>query len=232
MPTKTKLALIAVLMVLALPAVRAEPPMTVDDAGVMERGGLKIEAAWVRDHKARGPDIALGYGLRDDLELALNASFGHDHALTPSTHMRAFGMSAKWLPWVQQTGWSAGVSVNLGHARVHERATQHRHSERNLTFMGLATFVTPPGHKLHLNLGREHLRTPNVRDQITVWGLGCELAFTPAMQLTLEYLGADTGRPDRAMGLRLALFEGFKVSTALGRGGGRSFGQVGFAWEF
>jgi len=39
-------------------------------------------------------------------------------------------------------------------------------------------------------------------------------------------------RPDKAMGLRYEIAEGLKVSVAAGRGNGRTFGQVGMAWEF
>jgi hypothetical protein len=45
-------------------------------------------------------------------------------------------------------------------------------------------------------------------------------------------LKVDDAGPDKAIGLRYELFEGFKVSAAVGRGNDRGFGQAGFAWEF
>ena len=37
---------------------------------------------------------------------------------------------------------------------------------------------------------------------------------------------------DKAAGLRYAVFDGFRVSVAVGRGKDRSFGQIGMAWAF
>ncbi|MGC8854949.1 MAG: hypothetical protein ACP5OY_08580 [Halothiobacillaceae bacterium] len=32
----------------------AEPPMQVDDAGTLARGGMKLEGTWQREHRVRG----------------------------------------------------------------------------------------------------------------------------------------------------------------------------------
>lgn len=37
----------------------AERPMTVDDAGTLERGGAKLEFGWSRDDAVRGYDLSL-----------------------------------------------------------------------------------------------------------------------------------------------------------------------------
>lgn len=224
-------AILCALLLSATPT-HAEPPMTVDDAATMARGGMKIEGAWLVDDEARGPDLLFGYSPLDTLELAINAGLTHDHATAPSARTRALGLSAKWVPFASETGWSAGLSLNLGHARVHDRAAPHRHTERNQALVGLATYVFEAGHKLHLNLGWERLRTPEDRQTVGLWGLGFEWAMSPAWQLTLETFGTDDGRPDKALGLRYTVAEGFKLSAALGRGNDRDFGQVGFAWEF
>ncbi|MDW8319583.1 MAG: hypothetical protein RMN53_17290 [Anaerolineae bacterium] len=229
---KTRIPLWLALTFLALPSARAEPPMTVDDAGVMERGGVKIEGAWLRDHKARGPDLVIGYSPIDGLEMAINAGLTHDHILAPSTRTRAYGLSAKWVPWLREVGWSAGLILSLGHARVNERATPHRHTERNLTLVGLASYFWEGGHKLHFNLGHERIRARGEEDDAALWGVGFEWSLTPVLQLTLEAFGGDTGRPERAVGLRYTLVESFKLNAAAGRGNGRDFGQIGFAWEF
>lgn len=212
--------------------VHAEPPMNVDDASTLGRGGMKIEAAWLRDDMARGPDLAFGYSPLDGLELALNAGLAHDHADHPSTRTRAYGLSAKWVPWTADAGWSAGVSLNLGHARVHDRATPHRHTERNQAIVGLVSYVFEAGHKLHFNLGQERQRAGDRWDAGGLWGLGFEWAFSPGLQLTLESFGTSNGRPDKSLGLRYGVAEGFKISAAVGRGNDRGFGQAGFAWEF
>lgn len=229
--TPLTLAMLALLS-LTIPPVGAEPPMTVDDAGTLARGGMKLEAAWLRDHKARGPDLVFGYSPLDGLELALNAGLTHDHAERPSTRTRAFGLSAKWVPWATDAGWSAGLSLNLGHARVHDRATPHRHTERNQAVVGLLSHAFEAGHKLHLNLGLERQRVGGRRDTSGLWGLGYEWAYSPGLQLTLESFGSGEGRPDKALGLRYTVAEGLKLSAAIGRGNDRGFGQAGLAWEF
>lgn len=47
-----------------------------------------------------------------------------------------------------------------------------------------------------------------------------------------ETYGSEHLRPDTALGVRYEIFDGFKISGAVGHGNDRSFGKVGFAWEF
>ena len=47
-----------------------------------------------------------------------------------------------------------------------------------------------------------------------------------------RYGATRTARPDKAIGLRYEVFDGFKLSAAVGRGNDRSFGNLGVAWEF
>jgi len=51
-------------------------------------------------------------------------------------------------------------------------------------------------------------------------------------KLTAEVFGEEGSGPDKALGLRYEVIEGFKISGAIGRGNERGFGQIGFAWEF
>jgi len=45
--------------------------------------------------------------------------------------------------------------------------------------------------------------------------------------MTVETFDAEDSRPDKAVGLRYEILPGLKVSGAIGRGDGRSFGQAG-----
>jgi hypothetical protein len=69
-------------------------------------------------------------------------------------------------------------------------------------------------------------------ETVGTWGIGYEFPLMEKLQLTAEAFGEERSRPDKALGLRYEVFDGFKISGAVGRGNDRSFGQVGFAWEF
>lgn len=85
---------------------------------------------------------------------------------------------------------------------------------------------------LHLNLGAVRVKGPGESETVGTWGAGYEFPLAENLQLTAEIYGSEHARPDKAIGLRYEVFEGFKISAALGRGNDRSFGQIGFAWEF
>jgi hypothetical protein len=48
----------------------------------------------------------------------------------------------------------------------------------------------------------------------------------------VEAYGEKRARPDKAIGLRYEILEGFNVYASAGRGNDRSFGNLGVAWEF
>ncbi len=84
----------------------------------------------------------------------------------------------------------------------------------------------------HLNLGGAHLKAQGESDTVGTWAIGYEFPLLENLQLTAETYGAEHVRPDTALGLRYEIFEGFKISGAVGHGNDRSFGKLGFAWEF
>ncbi|MCX7897510.1 MAG: hypothetical protein N2441_06520 [Rhodocyclaceae bacterium] len=206
--------------------------MNVDDAAVMDSGKRKIEAAMVRNGRIRGPEALLGVSPRADLELLLGVAQTHDHSESPATQRTSAALGVKWAFWRQETGWSLAMSALWEHSHIDRRVSQDRWNEKNASLMALATWVRPEGEKLHANLGLMRARLQAERSVLALWGLGYEWPLTHRWQLVAEIFGQEKSRPDRAIGMRYALGEGFKLSGALGRGNDRRFGQLGFAWEF
>jgi hypothetical protein len=83
-----------------------------------------------------------------------------------------------------------------------------------------------------MNLGSNRVKADGVKERVGTWGIGYEFPLMQNLQLTVETFGEENSGPDKAIGLRYEVFDGFKVSGAVGRGNDRSFGQIGVAWEF
>lgn len=218
-------------LLLAAP-VHAEGPMATDDAGTLDLGGKKIEGVLSRDDETRGGELVLGYGLIENVEVGLAFSRATDRADDPSTKLRGTGFSVKWVPIQNDTGWSLGASFGYGHTRVNERSTPDKFTEKEYSLSGLATYRLENGQVLHTNLGATRVKAQGDSDTVGTWGIGYEFPLLVNLQLTVETYGEEHAGPDKAIGLRYEIFEGFKLSGAVGRGNDRSFGQVGFAWEF
>lgn len=228
----TRIALVATTsLFIALPA-RAEPPMNVDDAGTLGKGGMKVEGAWSRDDRTRGGEMVFGFAPVEDLEIGLAVGRATDRADDPSTRLRGTGISFKWVPIQNEAGWSLGASFGYGRTRVDERVAAVKFTEKEYAFAALATYRFASAQVVHLNLGATRVKAQGERDTVGTWGAGFEQPLMENLKLTAEVFGAERSRPDKAVGLRYEVFEGFKISAAVGRGNDRSFGQVGFSWEF
>ncbi|OQA33360.1 MAG: hypothetical protein BWY57_01263 [Betaproteobacteria bacterium ADurb.Bin341] len=210
----------------------AEAPMNVDDAGTLDQGGMKVEGAWRKDDKQRGPELVFGYSPIENLELELSTAQDRDRSATPATRLKATGFGIKWVPIQNETGWSFGFKFDVGQTRVNERETPQQFTEREIALNALASFRHSGDHVLHLNLGSKRVKALGERNTLSTWGIGYELPLTQQLKLTAEVFGEEKTRPDKAIGLRYEIFDGFKVSGAVGRGNDRNFGQIGFAWEF
>lgn len=209
----------------------AERPMIVDDAGTLDRGGFKLEAGWSKDDRERGWELVGGYAPLENFELEIAFGRARDRATRPALRLEGTGVAAKWVPLQQEAGLSAGIKLEYARSRIDERADgKHTGHERALT--GLASWGFDSGQIAHLNLGREWARHRGAREAVNVWGLGFEQPLVDGVELTLEWFGARHSRPDRQLGVRWEVAEGLKLSAALGRGNGRSFGNAGIAWEF
>ena len=103
---------------------------------------------------------------------------------------------------------------------------------RSYSASALAPYRLTNGHSWHINLGAVRTRVQGNHDRLGTWGIGYEVSLLDRLQLTVETFGEKHSRPDKAIGLRYEIIDGFKVSGAVGRGNDRGFGQVGFAWEF
>ncbi len=215
-----------------LPGARAESPMHTDDAGTLPLGGMKIEAIWSKDDKARGGDLLFAFSPITDLELEIAAARVMDGSASPDTRLRTVGLGAKWVPFQNDTGWSLGARLDVGQTRIDDYEMASRYTERETAITGLATYRLDNGQVLHLNLGALRLKTPDEHDTLGFWGIGYEFPLRDDLQLTLETYGVQKSRPDQAIGLRYEVFDGFKVSGAIGRGQDRGFGLVSVAWEF
>lgn len=211
--------------------VMAERPMAVDDAGTLDRGGAKFEFGWSKDDQVRGFDAAAGFSPIDKLELELSYEGLRDHDTSPHTHLTGVGFAAKWVPLQQETGLSAGLKVELGHARSDDQIgfeeTAHAYG-----LIGLASWHFESGRIIHLNLGGEWERIAGDTEASRLWGLGFEQPLSETVQLTLEIFGEEHSGPDKAVGLRWEIADGLKLSAAAGHGNGRGFGNAGVAWEF
>lgn len=204
----------------------AEAPMNVDDAGTLGKGGMKVEGVWHQDDEVRGGGLAFGFGPTETLELEIGVSRDRDSAPSPSVTMRGVGVAAKWVPYQNEQGWSLGARFDYGRTDV-EGDIEHEYA-----LTGLASYRFENEHVLHLNAGAVHVRVPGDRETLRTWGIGYEFPLTQSLQLTAEMFGEEHAGPDKAVGLRYEIFDGFKVSAAIGHGNDRDFGQVGFAWEF
>lgn len=220
-----------ILLALSSPSF-AEAPMNVDDAGTMDKGGMKIEGAWRKDDQTRGPELVFGFSPMENIEIGLSVARDRDHGADPATHLDGSGIGLKWVPIQNETGWSFGASLDLGWTRVKDYVTPDRYTEREIGLNGLATWRAEAGHTVHVNLGMTRVKAQGQSDTVTGWGVGYEHPLADNLRLTAEIFGEEDASADKAIGLRYEAFDGFKISAAVGRGNGRNFGQVGFAWEF
>lgn len=212
--------------------VRAEAPMNTDDAGTLDKGGMKVEGVWSKDDKAKGGELLFGFGALEHLELEVGAAQTDDDAARPATKARRAGFGAKWVPYRNETGWSLGARIDFGSARIDDRAAGEKFTERTYALTGLASWRRENGQALHINLGTARVKAQGASDTVGTWSIGCEFPLVEKVQLTVETFGAEHSRPDKAIGVRYEVFDGLKVSAAAGRGNDRDFGQVGVAWEF
>lgn len=227
-----QLSLLAALGACVATPVLAEPPMNVDDAGTLAKGGMKVEGAWSRDDRARGAELVFGFAPVENLEVGIAVARATDRADDTSTRLRGTGIGFKWVPVQNETGWSLGASFGYGRTRVDERVTPVKFTEKEYAFSGLATYRFASAQVIHLNLGAARVKAQGESETLGSWGAGFEQPLAENLKLTAEAFGTERARPDKAIGLRYEVFEGFKISGAVGRGNDRSFGQVGFSWEF
>lgn len=205
---------------------RAERPLNVDDAGTLDKGGVKLEAGWSKDDEARGFEAAAGFGPVDNLELEVSLARIRDHAASPVATIHGQGLAIKWVPLQSETGLSAGLKYEFGRDRVEGEST------RVHSLTALATWTFEGGQRVHANLGREITREQGEKEGVNTWGVAVDLPLTEQLTFVAETFGAEHSGPDRAIGLRYELAEGLKLSAALGRGNDRSFANAGIAWEF
>lgn len=209
----------------------AERPMVVDDAGTLDKGGAKVEFGWARDDETRGMDGAVGYGPVENVEVELGFAQARDREPDPSVRLRGVGAAVKWVPLQADTGLSAGLK--LEHARERSMIPAAPDERARVSAVtGLATWGFASGQRLHVNLGREWVRSDDETDVANTWGVGVEHPLNAVVTVAVEVFGVEDGAPDRQIGLRYEIVEGIKISAAIGRGNDRGFGNVGLAWEF
>lgn len=206
--------------------------MNTDDAGTLDKGGIKLEGVLSRDDKERGAEMAIGYGPFENVEVAVTFANANDKTDDPSTKMRGTGIGIKWVPIQNDAGWSLGASFGYGRTRVDERATPDQFTEKEYAFAALATYRLENGQVLHMNLGTTRTKSQGASDDVGNWSVGYEFPLMERLQLTVETYGEERARPDQAIGLRYELVDGLKAYAAVGHGNDRSFGNLGVAWEF
>lgn len=215
----------------ALPA-HAEAPMHTDDAGTLGQGSMKIEGVISRDDKTRGAELIFGAGVAPHLEAEVALAHGRDTSMNPSSRLHAVGWGLKWVPFQNEEGWSAGARLDVGNTRVRDNATPDRFTEREFAVTALASYRLVNAQVLHLNAGHKTVKVQGVRQRAATWAAGYEIPLGDQWQLTAEVYGEQRSKPDKAVGVRYAIADGLKASAAVGRGNGRTFSQVGVAWEF
>jgi hypothetical protein len=235
LPSQTfDVAVLAVAAALLLPVgtALAEGPMNTDDAGPLDKGGMKVEAVWSKDDQTKGVEALFGFSVIENVEMEVGVAQATDDATEPSTKARGASFGVKWVPFQSDTGWSLGTRFDYHHARIDDHTTGEKFTEREYALTGLASYRRDNGQVLHINLGTVKVKARDESDTVGTWGVGYEFPIVDRLQLTTEVFGEEHSSPDKAVGLRYEVFDGFKVSAAVGRGNDRSFGQVGAAWEF
>lgn len=227
------IALIGAAMIMACAATpaMAERPMAVDDAATGEKGSAELEFGWVRDHRERGGEASIAYIPVDRLKVELGYSRTRDHDPEPSLWAHGLGVAVKWVPLQAETGLSAGLRYDYERARVDLRGEPDEVARAN-ALTALASWGFASGQRVHVNLGREWVRVSGANEVANVWGVGFEQPLGDRLTLGAEVFGAEDGRPDRQIGLRYEVVEGFTVSGAVGRGSDRTIANLGCAWEF
>lgn len=223
------------LLALPLSPAFAEGPMNTDDAGTLDKGGMKVEGVLGRDDKERGGELVFGFSPIENVEVGIAVARSKDHSADPDTDLRGEGISIKWVPYQNDTGWSLGASFGYGRTRVDETPDNFVAKEYSIT--GLASYRLDNGQVLHMNLGaarvKEHGKAQdNASNTLGTWGIGYEFPLIENLQLTVETFGEENSGPDKAIGLRYEIVDGLKAYGAVGRGNDRSFGNLGLAWEF
>lgn len=84
------------LLALAVPSAFAEGPMATDDAGTLDVGGMKVEAALGRDDKARSAELGFGYGLIENVEIGLSFGWLRCHHGTADGDQSGFRQLGLW----------------------------------------------------------------------------------------------------------------------------------------
>lgn len=228
----TRLATVATAGFLITTLAHAEGPMNVDDAGTLDKGGMKIESVLSKDDRTRGAELLFGFSLIENLELEIGLARASDRTTDPSSIANGTAFGAKWVPYQNETGWSLGARFDYGRTRINDRQTPEKFTERSYSASALASYRLENGQVLHINFGAARTRAQGNSETVGTWGIGYELPLLEGLQLTVETFGEEHRRPDKAIGLRYEILEGVKVSGSLGHGNDRSFGQIGLAWEF
>ena len=222
-------ALIATLMIPG--AALAERPMTVDDAGTLPLGGAKVELGWSKDDHVKGFEAAVGYGPIDNVEVELSVGRAKDDDVSPDQTFEGIGAAVKWVPLQQETGPSVGLKFEWGREDASDDADLDETADA-VAVIALFGWGLESGQTLHLNLSREWVEVDDETEADNGWGIGTAYPVTDELAVTAEVFGSLYHAPDKALGLRYEIIEGLKVSGAAGRGSGRSFANVGVAWEF
>lgn len=176
-PSMTVLSMTAFLIagLVATTPSRAEGPMATDDAGTLDKGGMKVEAVLSRDDKERSGELVFGFGPIENVEVGLSFSRATDRDPDPASRLRGTGIGIKWVPFQNDTGWSLGMSFGYGQTRVNERATPDKFTEKEYALAGLASYRLDNGQVLHLNLGTTRVKAQGSSDSVGTWGAGYEL---------------------------------------------------------
>jgi hypothetical protein len=206
--------------------------MNTDDAGTLDKGGMKVEGVWSKDDQERGGELLFGFSPIDNLEMEVAVARATDSNPSPDTQYRGTGFGIKWVPYQNDTGWSVGARFDYSRTKVNDRETPDKFTVKEYALTGLASYRLENGQVLHMNLGAARTKEQGASDTIGTWSIGYEFPLLESLQLTVETYGEEHAGPDKAIGLRYEIFDGFKVSGAVGHGNDRSFGQVGVAWEF
>lgn len=220
------LPLFAVALLGTASLAHAERPLSVDDAGTLDKGGAKLEAGWSKDDEAKGYDAAAGFSPIETLELEIGFGRSRDFATAGNEATNGQGLALKWVPLQSETGLSAGLKYEYGRDRTEGESAY----VNSLT--GLLTWTFEGGQMVHTNLGREVTREDGDTDAVNTWGVAVDLPLTEKLSFVAETFGNEDSRPDRAIGLRYEIIEGVKISAAVGHGNDRSFANAGIGWEF
>lgn len=192
-----RLAWMALVGLLALPALAARPMIT-DDARIVDAQACQVES-WQRINRT-GPNrfwAVPACNPSGNLELSVGGGFGREESQPGERRLVANLFQGKTLfKPLATNGWGIGLAMGRSHDLPGDSAA----AASNYFYVPASWSLRDDAVVLHLNLGARDDRAAH-RTHGT-WGLGSEIRLAPHLQLIAEAFGESRGGTHVHGGLR------------------------------